>query len=70
MRARSAQFSFGRHGCRRRRTATWWRRIRISAVFHASSRRDSCSHAATLVIRRKTNRAITFGDRFPAAETY
>jgi hypothetical protein len=45
-RARSAQFSFGRRGCRRCRTASWWRRIKISAVFHASSRRDSRSHAA------------------------
>jgi len=54
--ARSAQFSFGRRGCRRCRTASWWRRIKISAVFHASSRRDSRSHEATRVIRRKTNR--------------
>ena len=44
------------------RTATWWRRIRISAVFHASSRRDSRSHAATLVIRRETNRRHMIGD--------
>src|SRR6266581_3688679 len=29
-RARSAQFRFGRRGCRRRRTASWWRRIKIS----------------------------------------
>ena len=36
--ARSAQFSFGRRGCRRCRTASWWRRIKISAVCHASSR--------------------------------
>ena len=35
-RARSARFSFGRRGCRRCRTASWWRRIRISAVFHLS----------------------------------
>jgi hypothetical protein len=62
IRARSAQFSFGRHGCRRCRTTTWWRRIRISAVFHASSRRDSRSHAAILVIRRKTNRRHMVGD--------
>jgi|GEM_PF-2839697 len=40
-RARSAQFSCRRHGCGRCRTASWWRRIKISAVFHASSRRDS-----------------------------
>ena len=52
-RARSAQLSVGRRGCRRRRTATWWRRIKILAVFHASSRRDSRSHAASHVIRRK-----------------
>src|ERR1035438_4223207 len=55
-RARSAQFSFGRRGCRRCRTASWWRKIKISAVFHASSRRDSRSHETTCVIRRKTNR--------------
>jgi hypothetical protein len=40
-RARSAQSSFGRRGCRRCSTARWWRRIKISAVFHISSRRDS-----------------------------
>jgi hypothetical protein len=28
-RARSAQFSFGWRGCRRCRTASWWRRIKI-----------------------------------------
>ena len=61
-RARSAQFSFGRRGCRRCRTASWWRRIKISAVFHVSSRRDSRSHAATRVIRRKTNRRHMIGD--------
>ena len=60
--ARSAQFRFGRRGCRRCRTASWWRRIKISAVFHASSRRDSRSHAATRVIRRKTNRRHMIGD--------
>ena len=38
--ARSAQ-SLGRRGCRRFRTASWWRRIKISAVFHVSSRRAS-----------------------------
>jgi hypothetical protein len=42
--ARSAQSRFGRRGCCRCRTAIWWRRIKISAVFHASSRRDNCSH--------------------------
>src|ERR1022692_3911300 len=30
---RSAQLSFRRRGCWRWRTATWWRRIKISAVF-------------------------------------
>jgi hypothetical protein len=55
-RARSAQVSFGRRGCRRCRTASWWRRIKISAVFHASSRRDSRSHAANRVANRNTNR--------------
>jgi len=42
--------------------ASWWRRIKISAVFHLSSRRDSRSHAATRVIRRKTNRRHMIGD--------
>jgi hypothetical protein len=51
-RARSAQFSFGRRGCRRCKTASWWRRIKISAVFHASSRWDSRSHPVSRVIRR------------------
>ena len=32
---------------------SWWRRIKISAVFHNSSRRDSRNPAATRVIRRK-----------------
>ena len=48
----SAQFSFGRRGCRRCKTASCWRRIKISAVLHVSSRRDSGSHAASRVIRR------------------
>jgi hypothetical protein len=60
--ARSAQFSFGRRGCRRCRTASWWRKIKISAVFHASSRRDSRSHAASRVIRRNTNRRHMISD--------
>ncbi|SRR5712691_1821717 len=60
--ARSAQFTFGRRGCRRCRTANWWRRIKISAVLHASSRRDSRSHAASRVIRRNTNRRHMIGD--------
>ena len=55
-RARSAQVSFGRRGWRRCSTASWWRRIKISAIRHVSSRRDSCSHEAVRVIRRKTNR--------------
>jgi hypothetical protein len=55
-RARPAQFSFGRPGCCRGRAASRWPSIRISAVFHASSRRDSRSHAAAGVIRRNTNR--------------
>jgi hypothetical protein len=29
---------------------SWWRRIKISAVSHASSQRDSRSHEATRVI--------------------
>jgi hypothetical protein len=49
-------FRFGQRGGRRCRTAAWWRRIKISAVFHASSRRDSCSHAASGVVRRNTSR--------------
>ena len=53
-RARSAQFSFGRRGWRRCSTASWWRRIKISAIRHVSSRRDSCSHEVVRVIRRKT----------------
>ncbi len=35
--ARSAQSSFGRRGCRRCRTVSWWRKIKISAVFQVSS---------------------------------
>jgi hypothetical protein len=42
--------------------ASWWRRIKISAVFHLSSRRDRHSHAATRVIRRNTNRRHMIGD--------
>jgi len=44
--------------------ASWWRRIKISAVFHLSSRRDSRSHAAVWVIRRKTNRRHMIGDHY------
>jgi hypothetical protein len=53
---RSAQFSFRRYGCSRCITESWWRKIKISEVFHASSHRASRSHVITLVIRRKTNR--------------
>jgi hypothetical protein len=60
--ARSAQSTVVRRGCRRCRTASWWRRIKISAVFHASSRRDRRSHAASRVIRRNTNRRHMIGD--------
>jgi len=60
--ARSAQFSFGRRGCRRCRTVSWWRRIKISAVFHVSSRRDSRSHVASRMIRRNTNRRHMIDD--------
>ena len=60
--ARSAQFRFGRRGCRRCSTASWWRKIKISAVCHASSRRDSRSHEAIRVIRRKANRRHMIGD--------
>ena len=61
-RARSAQSSFGRRGCRRCSTLSWWRRIKISAVFHISSRRDSRNPAATRVIRRNTNRRHMIAD--------
>ena len=62
IRARSAQSRFGRRGCCRCRTANWWRRIKISAVCHASSRRDSRSHAASRATSRKTNRRHMIGD--------
>jgi hypothetical protein len=61
-RARSAQFSVGRRGCRCCRMVSWWCRIKISAVFHISSRWDSRGHAATRVIRRKTNRRHMIDD--------
>ena len=61
-RARSAQSRFGRRGCRRCRTASWWRRSRITAVFHDSFRRDSRSHDVIRVIRRKTNCRHMTGD--------
>jgi hypothetical protein len=60
--ARSAQSSFGRRGCRRCSTLSWWRRIKISAVFHISSRRDSRNPAATRVISRNTNRRHMIAD--------
>src|SRR6266581_1605386 len=48
---------------------TWWRRSKISPVFHSSSRRDSRSHVITRVISRKTNRRHMIGDRYdPTAE--
>jgi hypothetical protein len=59
---RSAQWSLGRRGCCYCRTASWWRRIKISAVFHVSSRPASRSHAASRVIRRNTNRRHMIGD--------
>ena len=62
--ARSAHASFGRPVGWRCRTTIWWRRIRISAVFHASSRRDSRSHAAARVIRRNMNRRHMIGDHY------
>jgi hypothetical protein len=36
--------------------------FKISAIFHASSRRDSRSHEVIRVIRRKTNRRHMTGD--------
>ena len=62
MSARSAQSSFGRRRCRRCRTASWWRRIKISAVFHVSSRRASRRHAASRLVRRNMNRRHMTGD--------
>ena len=43
----------GWRGCRRCNMASWWRRIKISAVCHAASRRDSRSHAVTRVMRKE-----------------
>jgi hypothetical protein len=60
--ARSAQVRCGRRGCRRCRTASGWRRIKISAVCHASSRWDSRSHVVTRVMRRNANRRHMTGD--------
>ena len=58
----SAQFRFGRRGCCRCRTASWWRRIKISAVFHVSSRWDSRSHQNTRAVKKKANRRHMIGD--------
>jgi hypothetical protein len=65
--ARSAQFRFGRRGCRRCSMASWWRRIKISAICHASSRWESRRHDATRMIRRKTNRRHMTGDHHDQA---
>jgi len=43
--ARSAQFSLGRRGCCRCSMASWWRRIKISAVFHAVREHRECLRA-------------------------
>jgi hypothetical protein len=59
---RSARDSFGRPADWRCRTTSWWRRIKISAIFHASSHRDSRSHATARVISRNTNHRHTKGD--------
>jgi hypothetical protein len=56
------QFRVGRRSCRRCCTASRWRRIKISAVFHTASRWDSRSHEVTCVIKRKTNRRHMIGD--------
>ncbi len=65
--ALSAQVRPGRHGCRRRSTASWWRRIKTSAIRQVSSRRDSRSHEAVRVIRRKPNRRHMTGDHHSQA---
>jgi hypothetical protein len=43
-------------------TESWWRKIKIFEVFHASSRWDSRSHVITLVINRKMNRRHMISD--------
>jgi uncharacterized protein (DUF2384 family) len=43
-------------------TTSWWRRGRISAACHASSRWDSRRQEAVRVIRRKTSRRHMTGD--------
>ena len=60
--ARSAQSSLGRRGYRRCRTASRRRRIKISAVFHLSSRRASRSHEGSRVVRRNMNHRHMTGD--------
>ena len=60
---RAARSGASQRGCRRCRTASWWRRIKISAVRHASSRRDSRSDVVIRVMRRKANRRHMTGDR-------
>jgi hypothetical protein len=50
-------------------TESWWRKIKISEVFHASSHRDSHSHVITLVIRRKTNRRHMISDHYGRSPT-
>ena len=44
------------------KAASWGRKIRVSAIFHASSRRDSRNHVITRVIGRKPNRRHIIGD--------
>jgi hypothetical protein len=41
---------------------SWWRRIKISAVFHVSSRRDSRSQEAARVARKNMNCRHMIGD--------
>jgi hypothetical protein len=60
--AQSAQSSLGLRGRCRCRTVSWWRKIKISAVFHVSSRRASRSHAVSRVVRRNMNRRHMTGD--------
>ena len=52
----------GWRGCRRCNMASWWRRIKISAVCHASSHWDSRGHALARVMRRKANCRPVTGD--------
>jgi len=41
---------------------SWWRRIKISAVFPVSSRRDSRSQEAARVVRKNMNCRPMIGD--------